>query len=436
MPPKKVSPKAPAASPAPSTSITAPSVPGWFIPPGAATSSTAPLSASHLARAFDEKCRELDALRLLYEEVQKKLVDLQGVLEFEHLAHSGLPLPPVAPSLPVKETAAIAVQTDLPTPTVAKPSLLKSFAQAAKAKAPRPPAPAVSAKTFDDALLPASNTRVDNATGSSFKGRRATKPTELHIQLQSRAAFNSELLKYTFLKINHCHALLDAFVNAVSTKTNKKTHSFFLDNRIDSAFWSPRGNLIIRTKRAPSVQLQTLLLDTVEMLCGGRKFIVLSRPTLSLLKLHNVPTCNSNGSAVDLDLLTAELFQDARITKASFWHLPRFVTFKGAPLGRKATVFFSLVDTPQYALGCSLIDSTISISGTDYQVHRWIPATRNPNDLIPLGRSALYKERDHRPPPTDAERIVQPYRPRGNVLTARNEIAAAMAAYHALSQRG
>ena len=242
MPPKKVSSKAPVASSASSAPIAVPSAPGWYIPSGSATSSPVPApdtTVSHLARAFDEKCRELDALRLLYEEVQKKLVDLREVLEFERLAHSGLPLPSTAPSLPVKETAATAVQTDLPIPTVAKPSSPKSFAQVAKTKAPRPPAPAVPAKTSDNASLPVGDTRVDNATGSSFKGRRATKPTELHIQLQSRAAFNSELLKYTFLKINHCHALLDAFVNAVSTKINKKTHSFFLDNCIDSAFWSP-----------------------------------------------------------------------------------------------------------------------------------------------------------------------------------------------------
>ena len=118
------------------------------------------------------------------------------------------------------------------------PSLPKSFAQAAKAKAPRPPAPAVSAKASNNAPLPASDTHVNNAVGSSFKGCRATKLTELHIQLQSHAAFNLELLKYTFLKINHHHAL-DAFVNAVSTKINKKTHSFFLNNQINSAFWSP-----------------------------------------------------------------------------------------------------------------------------------------------------------------------------------------------------
>ena len=108
------------------------------------------------------------------------------------------------------------------------------------------------------------------------------------------------------------------------------------------------------------------------MICGGRHFVVLARPTLSLLKLRNVPTHNLDGSPVDLDSLTAELFHDPRLTKASFWHLPRFVSFKGAPLGRTTTVFFSLVDTPQYALR-SLIDTPISISGTVFKIQRWIP---------------------------------------------------------------
>ena len=199
MPPKKVSSKAPVASSAPSAPIAVPSASGWYIPSGSATSSPVPApatSVSHLARAFDEKCRELGALRLLYEEVQKKLVDLREVLEFERLAHSGLPLPPAAPSLPVKETAATAVQTDLPIPTVVKPSSPESFAQVTKTKAPRPPAPAVPAKTFDNAPLPAGDTRVDNAAGSSFKGRHATKPTELHIQLQS--------LFFFFFKLKGC----------------------------------------------------------------------------------------------------------------------------------------------------------------------------------------------------------------------------------------
>ncbi|KAF8693223.1 hypothetical protein AX14_002283 [Amanita brunnescens Koide BX004] len=145
---------------------------------------------------------------------------------------------------------------------------------------------------------------------------------------------------------------------------------------------------------APVIQLQTLLLDTIEMICGGRDFVVLARPTLSLLKLHNIPTRNPDGSPVDLDLLTAELFHDKRITKASFWHLPQFVSFKGTPLGQTATVFFSLIDTPQYALGRSLCNTAVNIFGLDFQVQQWIPAHQNP-DLVspPTGHYLYYKER-------------------------------------------
>ncbi|KAF8644603.1 hypothetical protein AX14_009384 [Amanita brunnescens Koide BX004] len=235
-----------------------------------------------------------------------------------------------------KDYASCKVQTDpvLPiTAIVPNTPVKKSFAQAAKAPAfaPSDKPDKASTSTPTQPLAPASAS-VDNVAGP-FKGRRATKPNEIHIQLRSRAAFNSSLLQYTDLKLNHRHALHSALVNAVSVKINKKTHSYFLDNHIESAFWSPRGNLIIRTKRTPSVQLQTLLLDTIEMICGGRHFVVLARPTLSLLKLRNIPTCNSDGSPVDLDSLTADLFHDPRLTKASFWHLPWFVLFKGAPLG-------------------------------------------------------------------------------------------------------
>ncbi|KAF8669022.1 hypothetical protein AX14_006089, partial [Amanita brunnescens Koide BX004] len=238
------------------------------------------------------------------------------------------------------------------------------------------------------------NMTPSNLKKKKKKGRHATKPNELHIQLHSRAAFNSSLLNYTDLKLNHRHALLDAFVNAVSVKINKKTHSYFLDNRIEATFWSPRRNLIIRTKRTLSVQLQDLLLDTVEMICGGKKFVVLTRPTLSLLKLCNIPTRNPDGSPVDADLIAAELFHDPRITKASFWHLPRFVSFKGAPLGRTATIFFSLVDSPQYALGRSLVNSLISIFGTDFKILQWIPAVHDQHTMnIALGGPSFYKER-------------------------------------------
>ncbi|KAF8626871.1 hypothetical protein AX14_011420 [Amanita brunnescens Koide BX004] len=180
----------------------------------------------------------------------------------------------------------------------------------------------------------------------------------------------------------------------LALKINRKTHSFFLDNRIEATFWSPRGNLIIRTKRTPSVQLQTLLLDTLEMICGGKHFVILTRPTLSLLKIRNVPTRNPDGSPVDSDFLTSSLFHDARLTKASFWHLPRFVSFKGAPLGRTATVFFSLVDSHQYALGRSIVDTIVTINDTNFKIQRWIPARQNPEQINPpTGGYLYYKER-------------------------------------------
>ena len=202
------------------------------------------------------------------------------------------------------------------------------------------------------------------------------------------------MLKYTDLKLNHHHALLTAFVNAVSTKINKKTHSFFLDNCIEATFWSPRGNLIIRTKRTPSVQLQTLLLDTLEMICGGKHFVVLTRPTLSLMKIRNVPTRNLDGSPIDTDSLTAALFHDARLTKASFWHLPHFVSFKGVPLGRTATVFFSLVDSPHYALGRFIVNTITTINDVHYKIQRWIPTKQDPERINPpTGGYLYYKER-------------------------------------------
>ena len=284
-----------------------------------------------------------------FKELSRSHIALQG--KFEHLtaqlervsaqlaASQPAPAPVAAATLPrpmTKDYASCRVQTDpIPVITVTSPksSGQQSFAQAVKASAPRLSDKPIVASTPapTSPIAPDSASRIH--TPEPFKGQHATKSNELHIQLRSRADFNSSMLKYTDLKLNHRHALLTAFVNAISTKINKKTHSFFLDNHIEATFWSPRGNLIIRTKRTPSVQLQTLLLDTLEMICGGKHFVVLTRPTLSLMKIRNVPTHNPDGSPVDTDSLTSALFHDARLTKASFWHLPHFVSFKGAPLG-------------------------------------------------------------------------------------------------------
>ena len=301
----------------------------------------------------------------------------------------------------VKDLALCTVQADPPLPTTAtmpKHPVKKSFAQAAKASAPMPPDKPnrASASTPTQPFAPVSAPA--NSASGPFKGQRATKPNKLHVQLHSHAAFNSSLLKYMDLKLNHRHALLDAFINAISTKITKKTHSYFLDNRIEAAFWSPCGNLIIRMKCVPSVQLQTLLLDTIEMICGGKNFVILTRPTLSLLKLCSVPTRNPDSSAVDAELIAAKLFHDTCITKASFWHLPRFVYYKGNPLGRTGTIFFSLVDSPQYALGRSLINTTVSIFGTDFKILRWIPVVHDQSTMnIALGGTSFYKE--HLPTP-------------------------------------
>ena len=126
------------------------------------------------------------------------------------------------------------------------------------------------------------------------------------------------------------------------------------------------------------------------MICSGKYFVVLTRPTLSLLKICNIPTHNSDSSPVDIDTLTAELFHDPRLMKASFWHLPHFISFKGVPLGWTAMLFFSLVDSPQYTLGCSLVDTPITISNTSFKIQCWIPTKPNPQWINPPTGSYLY----------------------------------------------
>jgi hypothetical protein len=270
-----------------------------------------------LMEAYENKRADFRALTVDHRALQSQFEHLTAKLEqvSSQLAasSSAAPSASIPPHALTKNYTSCVVQTD-PIPAITAPLPKnpgqQSFAQAVKASAPWPnkpssaPAPAPTPPIAPDSAL-------RTHTSEPFKGRRATKPNELHIQLRSRADFNSSMLKYTDLKPNHRHALHTAFVNAVSTKINKKTHSFFLDNRIEATFWSPRGNLIIRTKRTPSVQLQTLLLDTLEMICGGKHFVVLTRPTLSLMKIRNVPTRNPDGSAVDIDSLTSELFHDA-----------------------------------------------------------------------------------------------------------------------------
>ncbi|KAF8667460.1 hypothetical protein AX14_006340 [Amanita brunnescens Koide BX004] len=451
MPPKKVSFKAPAALSSPSNPTAPPDDPAARLrslltnakplsrdvdsaPPAPALPTLPSIPAvaalqaevaelkherDTLTSVYREKSSEFKELLRSHNALQDKLARLTEQLArvsaqvTSTVAASAAAAPEPLPRLLTKDLASCAVQTDpiMPTADVApKPPVKKSFAQAAKALGSKPTVRPDRAMTPTRTQPLAPDSASSDHAHSPFKGRRATKPNELHVQLQSRAAFNNALLEYSSLKLNHRHALLDAFVNAVSAKITGKTRSYFLDNHIEATFWSPRGNLIIRTKRAPSVQLHGLLLDTIEMLCGGKKFVVLTRPTLSLLKLCKVPTRYSDGSVVDAELIASELFHDSRITNASFWHLPRFVSYKGSPPGRTATLFFSLVDSPQYALGRSLVNTTVSIFGTDFKVLRWIPAVHDQQTMnIALGGPAFYKER--LPIITTSSNITVPSRP-------------------------
>ncbi|KAF8653423.1 hypothetical protein AX14_008299 [Amanita brunnescens Koide BX004] len=425
MPPKKVSFKAPAASSSPSNPITPPDDPAARLrsllypppqPASAGKTSTphdvASLKADlvnlqekydFLMEAYENKRADFRALSIDHSALQHQFETL--TTKFEQVSSqlsTSLPTATTAaasePTRPLtKDHASCAVQTDLtlPTPaTVPDPPSKKTYAKATKASAAMSPVQPDKAPSSIPTQPFTPDSAPSNHTPGPFKGWCTTKPNELHVQLHSRAAFNSALSKYSSLKLNHRHALLDAFVSAVSAKITNKTHPYFHNNRIKATFWSPRGNLIIRMKRTPSTQLYGLLLDTLEMLCDGKKFVVLTRPTLSLLKLCKVPTRHSNGAPVDVELVASELFRDSRITNASFWHLPRFVSYKGAPPGRTATLFFSLIDSPQYALGRSLVNTTVSILRTDFKVLRWIPAVHDQQTMnIALGGPSFYKER-------------------------------------------
>ena len=346
MPPKNVPPKAPTASylkSAPIAPLAASQTQPLTQPAsaGKAKLASAGIPDTTTLQAELEDLREENTI--LEEEYRKKSsafkelsrhhIALQS--KFEHLtaqlewvsaqlaAFQPMPVPAAATTPPcpplTKDYTSCVVQTDpIPAITASLPKNpgQQSFAQAVKASALRPDKPSA-APTPVPTLPIAPDSAACPDTPLPFKGRRATKLNELHIQLRSHAEFNLSMLKYMDLKLNHRHALHTAFVNAVSIKINKKTHSFFLDNRIEATFWSPRGNLIIRTKRTPSVQLQTLLLDTLEMICGGKHFVVLTRPTLSLLKIRNIPTRNPDGSAVDTDTLAPALSTGPNLTLRS-----------------------------------------------------------------------------------------------------------------------
>ena len=240
---------------------------------------------------------------------------------------------------------------------------------------------------------------------AGYKGSKATKANELHFHVRSRPAFNQRLAR-SFLEpsghnqINHRHALADLFILAMYRVVNKRQAKLLPKlNRhihngapppapIQAVFWSPKGNLIVRTKQAISDGLRTLLLSTVASLCGGDDgFEVLDRPALSLLKIKGVPTKDDRGDPLDPEQVLLELFDDPRIANASFWHTPRFVTYKGAPPGSLGTLFFSLVDSPDFPLGKSLLNTKVSLFGRSFLIQQWYSQRK-----LTLPPSRIYKE--------------------------------------------
>ena len=139
----------------------------------------------------------------------------------------------------------------------------------------------------------------------------------------------------------------------------------FAGNKLCMAFWSPHGNLIVRFLKAPSAPLLSFLLDTLETICSLNSSTVINRPAISMLKVLNFPTRSANGSTIDLEQVALDILDAPGLNKAKFWHTPWFVSFKGAPISRKATLFFSFADSPQYATSHSIVGNEISIGGDE-----------------------------------------------------------------------
>ena len=233
----------------------------------------------------------------------------------------------------------------------------------------------------------------DNVPATTFRGRCGTKPSELHVQFKSRAEFNTKLMRFFNNNImSHRHSLLDALVSAVCTRIDEESSLLFSGNRLRAAFWTPRGNLLIRFLKMPSPSLLAFMLDTLEMVCGTKDFVVLNRPAVSAFKLSNVPTHTQNGSLADLDQLALKLLDHPQLRNAAFWHTPWFISFKGAPIGRPTTLFFSVADSPSYELGHAIIGSHVNIGNCQFTVEKWHHTKLVQDHAMPIGRHSMFKE--------------------------------------------
>ncbi|KAF8668530.1 hypothetical protein AX14_006149 [Amanita brunnescens Koide BX004] len=281
-------------------------------------------------------------------------------------ATSALPYSPTSPialsALPSDASIDIAPPSSVPTPTVAP---LAAPPGAAVGSTPAP----------------------------HFRGQRSTKPNELHVQFKSRAEFNTKLMRFFDNNIiSHQHALLDALVGAISTRIDENSAPLFSGNRLCAAFWTPRGNLLIWFLKAPSLPLLTFMLNILEMVCGAKDFVVLNRPAISAFKLSSVPTRTQDGTPVDLNQLLLALLEHPQLCNAALWHMPRFISFKGAPIGRCATLFFSVTDSPSYNFGRAIIGSTVNINGCQFIIEKWHYAKLKRSHLMPIGKHSMFKE--------------------------------------------
>ena len=264
------------------------------------------------------------------------------------------------------------------------PPVLKATSYAQVAKSATPPT---------TRIAPPVHSCPPTAPVTDFKGRRATRLSELHFQLASRSTFNLNLSKINFdswhdhrhsLVTTFGHALCQMTVDGYSNPLVRRAYSRGLKSLtddplkrvlLDAVFWSPKGNLIVRTKHIKvSDDAKRLIIDTVSRLAGGpSSFILLERPPLSLLKITGFPTNDVSGSPVNTDDILADMFSDPRLTNASFWHTPRFVTYKGAPVGNYGTLFFSVTDSANFDIGRSLVDTRINVLGHTVTIRQWHP---------------------------------------------------------------
>ena len=86
----------------------------------------------------------------------------------------------------------------------------------------------------------------------------------------------------------------------------------------ETAFWTPRGNLLVHTKKTPTDHEQKLIFKALMLLCDGAdNFCLINRPSLSLLKINGLATTDPSGQALDPDTLLMELFNDQQLKDAT-----------------------------------------------------------------------------------------------------------------------